>query len=232
VGANPDPLVYTVSMRIRQPGFTLIELIISTALVVILLSVAVPRYSTYSRTQDMASSLGDLAGCIQKAQAAAAAPAESGQGSPAYTQAEITYNTDSEATICTVYSYTKDAKFGTDGNWDSVASPTGSQSQIGDPVPALNVVPCAVLTSLPGTYIDLPQTVRLRFGVLEGGVPRELFADTRFGAIDYPSTFGSGFTINLALVPAIDTNQTVSCASHAGARVLFMGRLGLPVVIQ
>jgi len=66
----------------KRAAYTLIELVIAVAIVVIVLSVGIPRYSGYLRQSRFNSEVQKVSQCIQAAQVAVAAPDDS-SGTPA-----------------------------------------------------------------------------------------------------------------------------------------------------
>jgi prepilin-type N-terminal cleavage/methylation domain-containing protein len=161
-------------------GFTIIELVIATAIVALLIAVGLPRFTTVNQKQQFVGSAQKIAECIQAAQTAAAAPAG---GSIRYTSATVTAtNPAVQALTCQADSYA--ALKETDGakRFITRADIMGDQRAIESPVRTV-IKPAATISGLTliqfgdgfGLYkqgeTGYPASIRVFFGVNEGGKP-------------------------------------------------------------
>jgi type II secretory pathway pseudopilin PulG len=76
----------------RRPAFTILEVIIATALIVVFSLLAVPAYNSFSQELEFQSDLQKVAGCIQQASDAARAQ-QSNQTLFRYVEAYLEYST-------------------------------------------------------------------------------------------------------------------------------------------
>lgn len=227
MGTSFGALVYTISMRAH--GFTLIELIVSTALVVVLLSVALPRYNAYSTAQDFKASSGIIVQCLQKAQLAAMYPKEVANASFAYTMADITYDA-SGVMNCHTYSYASGSVFNTDGSLQVASSPANAQIDMNDPVTAPSTALCLIKTTTDTaiTSLQTPSEVRVKFSVLQHGVPQAVYSKNITGVASpvAAAAFAAGIAIDLNTA-AFAGDTTTSCAGVNS--IVSVAKFGVPI---
>lgn len=162
-------MVYTICMDLKKPGFTIIELIIAMSIVVVLMAVAIPRMTLFSRAQDFSNRAQKVVECIQSAQQAAASPGSELASSPRFTSVTIQPSTD--------------------GSIDCISQSIGATYSSGGPVTVdqlkdLSIEP-EIITSSTQTIPDVIMStgnnvlsVRLYFGVVERGAPVLYCQDT------------------------------------------------------
>jgi len=206
-------------------GFTIIELIVAISVIIIITSVAVPRFNSYAQTQDFNRNLQGLVGCIQQGrQLAAAPPANSTLPSVRYVEVRLLPNALSSNDLdCKIVLYSSAATMdalvagtATAVVWaGSPATKTFSDVQITQATPQGNAA----------MAVSSPSSLRLFFGTVENGVP-VLYMPCAAGLICVPSQvvrapanpLGHGISLQVNLTDSLGDTQ-----------VLTMETLGLPI---
>jgi type II secretory pathway pseudopilin PulG len=222
MGTNRFELVYTIGMK---TAFTLIELIVAASIAVLLVSIAIPKYSKYSIQQEFNSSVGSLTYCLQKGQQSAAAPAQDQSSQVAYSV--ITLANGTGGVTCTLDLYGANIAY----------DPTTKL-----PVPASRIAPSVIVASVSAALcnvrssaitsgaINPPDSVIVEFDANNRGIPNKVVETSGVSVIGNPvAGYGSGANLTMDFNP-FSTDVTTSCAaSGAPKATILMSRPGLPI---
>ena len=220
MGTKHSSVVYTVAMH--KGGFTIVELVIAVSILVLLIVIALPRYTAFSQKQDFAVQAHKVVECVQNAQRQAIAPtlpSINGQG-VRYTSAIISEN-------------------GTCFN-QQLGSLTSISDMLSTTPTALNSSSATMVNNLKVESVTLhlnnstqnyPCTnlAKIYFGVLEKGAPVVFACDDGSAISVSPPTinFGSGFGLDLNFI-----HPDTQFDPQPTRGRLMMDRLGVPIAYQ
>ena len=208
-----------------RPGFTIIELIVAISVIIIITSVAVPRFNSYAETQDFNRNLQGLVSCIQDGrQLAAAPPAGVGLPSIRYVEVRLSPNATTATNLdCKLVLYAPTVTM------DTLVAGTATAVMWSKTPVTKTLANVQITRATPqgaaAMAVSNPSSLRIFFGTTENGVP-VLYMPCAAGLICPPTQvvrapanpLGHGISLEMNLTNTLGDTQALT-----------METLGLPI---
>lgn len=204
-------------------GYTIVEIVIALSVLVVLLSVSIPRYNSMVRQQDFNLGTQKIAGCLQEAQKMTLVPRNY---TLRFSGAKMTVDTVNGSITCNTYSYAEGTSVASLLNETAVPLTT-QVSTVQQNITITNV------SVSSGSNCNNVGTVWVFFGAVEKGIPVAYASYDQGGGLCQkadpadslkPYGLGNGFALTI--------NFRDASASLGLSRSVSIHRLGVPIQID
>lgn len=200
-----------------RAAFTIVELVIAVAVLVLVFAISVPRFADFARSQETARAVQDIVACIQKGQQEAAAPTVKETGFVG-----VTLRDEDNKLSCSASAY-RPTKDGNALSEDNFKNADMASLKTWDGPSVSNLLIDKASSSMEGFGIRPNlDMMRIYFDVAKGGVPVVACTPTMCVRDN------GGFSATIE----IRDNSTTADQKGVLAGTINVGTLGQPIIYQ